>query len=149
MGSFTERSAGVDAPSSDTAPWVPPVPDAFTAPWWAACRDRRLMVRQCAECGRPHFPPRPACPSCWSEDVEWRDTAGTGTIYTFSVVRENDLDPFAQALPYVAAIVELDEGPRLMTTLVDSPAGAIRVGANVTVTFVDRGDWTFPAFRTA
>lgn len=142
------RNAGVDAPSAATVPWVPPIPDAFTAPWWAACREHRLMVRACRGCGRTHFPPRPACPRCWSDDVDWRDSAGTGTLYTYSVVRENDLDPFSGSLLYITAIVELGEGPRLMTTIVDSPAQAIIVGARVVVRFVERGDWTFPAFRT-
>jgi uncharacterized protein len=145
-----DRSAdprAFDAPSADTVAWVAPVPDAFTEPWWAACRERRLLVRSCHACGRFHFPPRPACPYCWSDDVDWHETAGTGTIYTFSVVRENDLQPFASALPYVAAVVELDEGPRLMTTIIDTRSSSIAVGASVAVVFVDRAEWTFPAFR--
>lgn len=148
MASPELRTAGVDAPSSAEVPWTAPVADAFTEPWWAACRARRLLVRECRACGRCFFPPRPACPHCWSDDVVWRDTSGTGTIYTYSVVRENDLAAFRGALPYVVAIVELDAGPRLMTTLVDSPGATIVVGAAVTVVFVDRDEWTFPAFRT-
>jgi uncharacterized OB-fold protein len=62
-------------------------------------------------------------------------------------VRENDLAPFGGSLPYVPAIVELDEGPRLMTTIIETPSAAITVGAPVEVVFVDRDTWTFPAFR--
>jgi uncharacterized OB-fold protein len=136
-------------PTAATVPWTPPIADTFTAPWWHACRERRLLVRQCASCGRAHFPPRPACPHCWSDEVDWREVTGRGSIYSFSVVWENDLPPFASARPYVVAVVELDEGPRLMSTIISSPASALAVGAPVAVEFVDRGDWTFPAFRVA
>jgi uncharacterized OB-fold protein len=136
-----------DAPTAAMVPWVAPIADTFTAPWWAACRERRLLVRSCAACGRTHFPPRPACPHCWSDQVSWADVTGNGTLYTFSVVRENDLAPFGASLPYVPAIVELHEGPRLMTTIIESPSTAIAVGAAVEVVFVDRDAWTFPAFR--
>ncbi|CAB4725324.1 MAG: hypothetical protein F2754_14585 [Actinobacteria bacterium] len=138
-----------DAPSVDTVPWVPPIADQFTEPWWQACRERRLLVRACATCGRTHFPPRPACPHCWSDQVSWHQVTGLGSLYTYSVVRENDLAPFGASLPYVPAIVALDEGPRLMTSIVDSSSLTIAVDARVEVVFVDRGDWTFPAFRIA
>jgi uncharacterized protein len=146
---FDERNAGApfDAPTIDTVPWVPPIADVFTTPWWDACRDHRLLVRACASCGRLHFPPRPACPHCWSDMVDWQQVSGRGVLYTYSVVRENDLAPFGANLPYVPAIVELDEGPRLMTTVVESPSTSLVVGAAVEVVFVARGDWTFPAFR--
>ena len=138
-----------DAPTPDTVPLTLPVPDPFTASWWMACRERRLLVRSCRSCGRLHFPPRPACPSCWSNDVEWHECAGTGLLYSFSIVRENDLAPFTTAVPYVPAVVELTEGPRLMTTIVDSALHALAVDAPVEVVFVDRGEWTFPTFRLA
>jgi uncharacterized protein len=141
------RGPAFTVPSADAVPWQPPVADPFTAPWWAACRERRLLVRRCRACGEAHFPPRPACPRCWSDDVVWEDCSGAGTLHTYSVVRTNDIPAFSGAVPYVAAIVEVAEGPRLMTTLVDSPAAAVAVNAPVQVVFVDRDDWTFPAFR--
>ncbi len=136
-----------DAPTPDTVPLTAPVADPFTAPWWAACRERRLLVRSCRACGRLHFPPRPACPSCWSNDVAWHPCAGIGVVYSFSIVRESDLAPFSNAIPYVPAVVELAEGPRLMTTIVNSVLQAVAVDAPVEVVFVDRGEWTFPTFR--
>jgi uncharacterized OB-fold protein len=137
----------VRVPSSAEVPWQPPIVDPFTAPWWAACAERRLLVRRCASCGRAHFYPRPACPHCWSADVDWVEAGGHGTLYSFSVVRENDLPAYRDAVPYVVALVDLDEGARMMTTLVDSDPAAVRVGAAVEVVFVSRGEWTFPAFR--
>lgn len=134
-------------PTAGTVPWTPPVADTFTQPWWDACRHHRLLVRHCDTCGRSHFPPRPACPFCWSDDVAWREAGGRGVLYSYSVVFENDVAPFAKVLPYVAAVVELDEGPRMMTTIIDSDPSALAVDAGVDVVFVARGDWTFPAFR--
>ena len=147
MAASNTSDSAFDAPTVDTVPWVPPIADAFTQPWWDACHARQLLARTCATCGRNHFPPRPSCPHCWSDQVTWQQVSGRGTLYTFSVVRENDLAPFGENLPYVPAIVELEEGPRLMTSIVESPSTAIAVGALVEVVFVDRGHWTFPVFR--
>jgi uncharacterized OB-fold protein len=136
-----------EVPTSAAVPWVAPVSDTFSRAWWDACRAHRLLVRRCDGCGGLHFPPRRACPQCWSEQTSWHDVSGRGSLYSYSVVRENDLPAFRDAVPYVVAVVELDEGPRLMTTVVDSSAAALGVDAPVEVVFVDRGDWTFPAFR--
>jgi len=80
--------------------------------------------------------------------VEWEQAQGTGTVYTFSVVHKNDLPPFNERLPYVAAIVELDEGPRLMTNVVDCGVSDVAVGMPVEVTFraIDE-NLTIPVFR--
>jgi hypothetical protein len=82
-----------------------------------------------------HHYPRPFCPHCWSEDVAPVQANGTGTLYTFSTVHVNDLAPFKERLPYVAAIVELDEGPRLMTTIEGVEPDRLRIGMTVTATF--------------
>jgi uncharacterized OB-fold protein len=134
-------------PSAATVPLKLPVADPFTATYWSACRERRLLIRRCGGCGTAHHPPRPLCPVCWSDDVVWQESSGRGVVYSWSVVRENDLAPFREALPYVVAVVELAEGPRLMTTIVDSEPDRIEVGAPAMVVFSDRDGWTFPAFR--
>ncbi|MER3452581.1 MAG: hypothetical protein C4321_02485 [Chloroflexota bacterium] len=127
-----------------------PTPDPFTQRWWDAARERRLLVMRCGACGRAHFYPRPFCPFCWSEDVHWEETSGRGTVYTYSVVYQNDLPPFSSRVPYVAAIVELAEGPRMMTNIVDCDPAALRVGMPVEVTFRDETDEvTLPVFRPA
>jgi uncharacterized OB-fold protein len=119
-----------------------PTIDAASAPYWEAARQGRLLIAECAECGKVHHYPRPFCPFCWSEDVNPVQADGTGTLYTYSTVYVNDLPPFKERLPYVAAIVELDEGPRLMTTIEGTNAGDLRVGMPVTVVFrpVDDAD---------
>jgi uncharacterized protein len=97
-----------------------------------------------------HHYPRPFCPTCWSEDVEWLEASGRGTLYTYSVVFRNDLAPFSEWGEYVPAVVELEEGPRLMTNIIDAGAGSLKVGMPVEVAFRDLTDeWAAPVFRPA
>ncbi|MEU9225979.1 OB-fold domain-containing protein [Streptomyces massasporeus] len=95
-----------------------PEPDAFTRTYWDAAAEGRLLIRRCGDCGRAHHYPREFCPHCWSEDVTWETASGRATLYTWSVVHRNDLPPFSDRVPYVAAVVELAEGPRMMTEIV-------------------------------
>ncbi|MFE7973603.1 Zn-ribbon domain-containing OB-fold protein [Streptomyces shenzhenensis] len=120
-----------------------PQADAFTRPYWDAAAGGRLLLRRCAACGRAHHYPREFCPHCWSEDVGWERASGRATLYTWSVVHRNDLPPFGARTPYVAAVVDLAEGPRMMTEVVDCAAGALRAGAELAVAFRDG----VPVFR--
>ncbi|MFI7015557.1 Zn-ribbon domain-containing OB-fold protein [Streptomyces sp. NPDC050164] len=95
-----------------------PEPDAFTRTYWDAAAEGRLLIRRCRACGRAHHYPREFCPHCWSEDVVWEPASGRATLYTWSVVHRNELPPFAERTPYVAAVVDLAEGPRMMTEVV-------------------------------
>ncbi|MFF5371769.1 Zn-ribbon domain-containing OB-fold protein [Streptomyces sp. NPDC013187] len=95
-----------------------PEPDAFTRTYWEAAAEGRLLIRRCGACGRAHHYPREFCPHCWSEDVTWETASGRATLYTWSVVHRTDLPPFSDRVPYVAAVVELTEGPRMMTEIV-------------------------------
>ena len=125
-----------------------PSPDPETQPFWDACRQGRFLVRHCNACGRDYFYPRPFCPTCWSDDVDWKQASGRGTLYTYSVVHVNDLPPFSERVPYVAAIVELDEGPRVMTNIEGTPFDQLRIGATVEVDWKPiSDDVTIPVFR--
>ncbi|MFH9226465.1 Zn-ribbon domain-containing OB-fold protein [Streptomyces lydicus] len=119
-----------------------PEVDAFTRPYWGAAAEGRLLLRRCraAGCGVTHHYPREFCPSCWSEDVVWEQATGRATLYTWSVVHRNDLPPFGDRVPYVAAVVELAEGPRMMTEIIDRPADALRIGMPLVVRFRQDGD---------
>ncbi|MFF9480762.1 Zn-ribbon domain-containing OB-fold protein [Streptomyces sp. NPDC014733] len=114
-----------------------PETDAFTRPYWEAAAAGRLLLRRCrAEgCGAVHHYPREFCPRCWSEDVVWEQAGGRATLYTWSVVHRNDLPPFGERVPYVAAVVDLAEGPRMMTQVVDCPAAGLRIGMALRVAF--------------
>jgi uncharacterized OB-fold protein len=112
-----------------------PTIDAASAPYWEAARQGRLLIAECADCARVHHYPRPFCPFCWSADVHPTPATGKGTLHTYSTVHVNDLAPFNERLPYVAAIVELDEGPRLMTTIEGVDPGRLHVGMAVSAVF--------------
>ncbi|MFE4855621.1 Zn-ribbon domain-containing OB-fold protein [Streptomyces sp. NPDC056670] len=133
-----------------------PEADAFTRPYWDAAAEGRLLIRHCAACDRAHHYPREFCPYCWSEDVRWRPASGRATLYTWSVVHRNDLPPFGDRVPYVAAVVDLDEGPRMMTEVVGCAEADLRIGMELHVTFrsdaegaADGGGVTVPVFGPA
>ncbi|MER6114336.1 Zn-ribbon domain-containing OB-fold protein [Streptomyces sp. NPDC001743] len=112
-----------------------PEPDAFTRRYWDAAAEGHLLLRRCRACGRAHHYPREFCPHCWSEDVHWERASGRATLYTWSVVHRNDLPPFGGRVPYVAAVVDLVEGPRMMTEVVECEESALTIGMDLRVTF--------------
>jgi uncharacterized OB-fold protein len=119
-------------------------------PVWDAAKEGRFVIAKCGNCGKVHHYPRPFCPYCWSEDVSLVDASGRGTLYTYSTVYINDLPPFRDQLPYVAAMVELEEGPHVMTQLEDFKDGELRVGMPLVVKFRElTDDITIPVFRPA
>ncbi|MFI9831574.1 Zn-ribbon domain-containing OB-fold protein [Streptomyces sp. NPDC051913] len=120
-----------------------PEADAFTRTYWDAAADGTLLIRHCRACDRPHHYPREFCPHCWSEDVQWRPASGRAELYTWSVVHRNDLPPFGERTPYVAAVVQLAEGPRMMTEVVDAPPEILCAGLGLQVGFRDG----IPVFR--
>ena len=128
-------------PARDVGPALPvgpadrPEPDEFTRPYWEAAAEGRLLLRRCGGCGRAHHYPREFCPYCWSEDVAWEQASGDAVLYTWSVVHTNDLPPFRNRLPYVAAVVDLAEGPRMMTALVGCDPLTLRIGMALHVSF--------------
>lgn len=128
----TPASAPTPAPRYDL-----PEPDAFTRPYWDAAAEGHLLLRRCRACGRAHHYPREFCPHCWSEptDCVWERASGRATLYTWSVVHRNDLPPFGTRVPYVAAVVDLAEGPRMMTEVVECEESALAIGMELRVTF--------------
>jgi uncharacterized OB-fold protein len=127
-----------------------PTADDSTQHFWDGTREGKLRIKRCPDCGRAHFYPRPFCPSCWSERVHWEDASGRATLYTYSIVYQNDLPPFPERVPYVAAIVDLEEGPRMMTNVVDCELDRLQVGMALEVTFREETDEvTLPVFRPA
>ncbi|MGI6855121.1 Zn-ribbon domain-containing OB-fold protein [Mesorhizobium sp. 1B3] len=119
-----------------------PVPSPETEKFWAAARDRRLLVGMCHTCEKHHFYPRSHCPHCLSEEIEWRDAAGTGTIYSVSVMRR-------ASVPYAMAYVELAEGPKMLANVVNCDLDRLAIGQRVRLTFVDFDQGTLPAFEPA
>ena len=119
-------------------------------PFWDAAKQGRLLIQRCDACGAAQHYPRPFCVACWSDQVRWEDASGRGTLYTFSIVYVNDLPPFGDRLPYVAAAVDLEEGPRIMTNIVGAELSELTVGMPVEVDFQALNDEiTAPVFRPA
>ncbi|MFI1409780.1 Zn-ribbon domain-containing OB-fold protein [Streptomyces sp. NPDC020707] len=152
MAAGSGGSAGSDVPAGSGGPARFDLPeiDAFSRPYWDAAADGRLLLRRCGACGRAHHYPREFCPHCWSEDVTWERASGRATLYTWSVVHRNDLPPFGARTPYVAAVVDLDEGPRMMTEVVECGEGDLRVGMALQVAFREgeaEGAAGAPVFR--
>ncbi len=125
------------APATDERPPKPrpaPVPDHDSAPYWQALHDGRLLLQRCQDCGKFQLYPRDRCLSCRGP-VTWLEASGRGTVYSFTVIRQNYARPFRDWIPYVVALVELEEGPRVMTNLVDCDPDAVQVGMPVTARF--------------
>jgi uncharacterized OB-fold protein len=123
-----------------------------TRPFWEGCQRHELVLPYCTACRAFYYYPRPFCPQCFSWDIEWRRTSGRGRLYTYAIQYRPQAPGFDAELPYVTAIVELDEGPRMMTNLVgvDPDPDKIRCDMPVEVTFDDVTDAiTLPKFRPA
>lgn len=106
------------------------------------------MVQRCAHCSRHQFYPRAFCTSCLSDELQWVQASGRGTIYTFTICRIAPSPAFQGDLPYATAIVELEEGVRLLTNIVESDIARIAIGAEVSVCFQPVGDDMYlPQFK--
>ncbi len=106
------------------APVATPEGEAF----WKAASEGKFLVKRCADCGRVHWYPRAICPFCFSDRTEWVAGSGRGTIYTYSVMRR-------APEPYAIAYVTLEEGPTMMTNIVDCDLDSIRIGQKVKLVF--------------
>jgi uncharacterized protein len=111
-----------------------PAPDAVSGPYWEACARGELLVQRCPSCGHRQFYPRALCTVC-AADPEWEQVSGRGTVHTYTVIRQNHAQPFRDLLPYVVAMVELDEGPLVMGNLSDCEVGDVHIGMPVEVWF--------------
>src|SRR5262245_36388714 len=121
-------------------------------PFWEATAQGRLVLPRCQKCQTLIWYPRPFCPECASTSVTWIEASGRGTIYSFTVNRRGtaDLPEYRDVGAYVLAYVELEEGPRVITNIVDCDPDSVRIGQPVEVVFHDTGQGTaLPRFRPA
>jgi uncharacterized OB-fold protein len=125
-----------------------PVIDVESAPFWAATKQQKFLIRHCNACGRSHFYPRHSCPHCWSDHCEWRPSSGRGRVYSYTVIHHNDVLPFKERLPYIVALIDLDEGVRVTTNIVEGTPEVMHVGMPVEVVYEHITDEvTLPQFR--
>lgn len=125
------------APETDGRPV--PLLSAATAPYWEATTRGELLVNECPECGHRQFYPRSICVVCGAVPG-WLKTAGTGTVHTFTVVRQTGAFPFSQWVPYAIAVVELDEGPRVLAGVTGCSVEDVHIGMRVQADFVPVSD---------
>ena len=127
-----------------------PVADEASEPFFRGARERRLMLLRCAQCGRHRLPGRERCADCWSTDAEWVQASGRGKLYTFGIMHQQYHPAFAGVVPYNYAIVELEEGPRLVTNIVECANEALRIDLPVEAVYDDVSDeTTLVRFRPA
>ena len=130
-----------------TIPKPAPTIDPDSAPYWEALHANRLILKICGACGKAHFYPRELCPYCHSDDLSWTEASGRGVIYSFTVCRRSAGPAFADEVPYVVALVDLAEGPRMMSRILGDPA-AVAIGQNVEVHFERQSeDLVLPFFE--
>jgi uncharacterized OB-fold protein len=124
-------------------------PDArgSAAAYWDGARRGKLLLPHCPACSTSSWPPRKCCPACGSP-LAWVEACGRGIVHTHTVVRQNADPWFAERVPYVVAMIELEEGPRIMSHVVGCDVDTVRVGMPVGVIFVDVGtDIRLPMFE--
>ncbi len=125
-----------------------PVIDHDSAPYWEAACEGRLDIPLCGDCGKHHFYPRSVCPYCHSDKLGFHTVSGRGEVHTFTIARRPAGPTFADDVPYVVALIELEEGPRMMSRIQTDDPEKVHIGAKVEVTFVKATDEvTFPYFK--
>jgi uncharacterized OB-fold protein len=125
-----------------------PIATAETAPYWRAALAGRLEIQLCRACARHQFYPRPFCIACLADDLEWVEASGRGHVYTWTVCHVAAHPAFENRVPYALAMVELDEGVRMLAGIVDSDLARLAVGARVRVCFEPiRDDFALPMFQ--
>ncbi|HXR53747.1 MAG TPA: Zn-ribbon domain-containing OB-fold protein [Acidimicrobiales bacterium] len=124
-----------------------PPESPVSEPFWAATRERRLLVQWCLDCEKSVFYPRETCPGCLGTNLEWREASGNGTLYAFTVNHLSP-NPAGGEGPFAVAIVELAEGPRMMTNVVGLPLDELKVGMELQVTWDELTDGRhYPMFE--
>jgi uncharacterized OB-fold protein len=123
--------------------------DHETRAYWEGTRRHELVLQRCLTCGAVQHRPRALCAGCLSDRVQSFVASGRGTVHTYTVTFQNQAPGFREALPYVLAYVDLEEGPRLLTNVVGCEPASVRIGMPVAVEFADMDEVAVPRFRPA
>lgn len=127
---------------------VPGLANGDSIQFWEGAAQGKLLFQRCKACGNVQFPPRYQCGACWDAELDWIESAGIGTVESFTIVRRAPTAEFRDKAPYVVVSVTVEEGPRMITSLAGDDALSVAIGDPVTVAFERREDGnTLPVFR--
>jgi hypothetical protein len=122
----------------------------MSRPYWEGAKRHELLLQKCQECGHYRYPPGETCPSCLSDKLEWVKVSGRGSVYTWTVFHQAYHPAYKDDIPYAVVVVELEEGPRMITNLVNCRIEDIKMGMPVEVVFDDvTEEVSLPKFRPA
>ncbi|HEY3059883.1 MAG TPA: Zn-ribbon domain-containing OB-fold protein [Chloroflexota bacterium] len=114
-----------------------PAATPLSQPYWDAARAHRLVFQRCRACANVWHPPMPICPACHAADFDWQPAAGGGSVYTYTIVHHPTHPAFQDRVPYIVAVVELDEGPRIVINIKDCSIAEVCGGMRVSIVFED------------
>jgi len=127
-----------------------PVTDEDTQPFWDFCKAHELRVQKCTQCGQLHYPPSPICPHCLNMKSEWVKLSGKGKVFSYILVHRRYHPGFSAELPYTVAIIETDEGIRMLSNVIGCKPDAVKIDMPVEVAFEDVSpEFALPKFRPA
>lgn len=125
-----------------------PVVQPWSEPFWKAAKQHKLVIQECRDCNHKIFYPRKYCPDCWSQDLVWAEASGKAKLYSFTIMKDMVEAKFMKDLPYVLALVDLEEGIRMMTRIVGCEPEQVKMDMDVEVVFEDiTEEFSLPYFR--
>lgn len=125
-----------------------PVVNSWSRPFWDGTRQGKLLIQKCGSCGHHIFYPRLSCPSCFSENLDWVEASGRGTVYSYTVVHSNAPSAFVPDVPYVVAVIRLEEGVQMLSNIVGCDHEKLACDMPVEVVFEELDEeFTLPKFR--
>ncbi len=124
-----------------------PIPTADTKEFWEGCKRKVLRFQKCLNCGYVRWPPSDLCSSCHSFDYKWIESSGRGKIYTFAVYRVAFHPAWKDKTPYITAVIELEEGPKILSNIVEASPESVSCDMPVEVVWERAGEYYIPRFK--
>ncbi|OAJ55992.1 hypothetical protein A6V36_30355 [Paraburkholderia ginsengiterrae] len=124
-----------------------PIPNRYTQPFWDGTAKEQFMLQHCDDCSHWVFYPRSHCPHCWSRSLSWKEASGLGKVKSFTDIHRPGHPAWEAVTPYTVALIRLDEGPTMLSTVIDTPRELLTVGQPVKAAYVKVGEFVLPMFR--
>ena len=125
-----------------------PIPGPESLPFWEGAKNHQLMIQKCSDCGHHWFPPSTVCTDCGSRNIEWVASSGKGKVFSFVVFHKLYHKGWDGEIPYAVAIIELEEGARMLSNVIAVPVAEVKCDIPVEVVFEDATDeLTLPKFK--